>query len=50
MKNYNNQCLVLSDDDLTLFVNSLGAGIFLLIAAYHYVAVNHSSSIKAHSE
>jgi hypothetical protein len=34
---------MISDDDLAGLVNALGAVVFVMIAAYHYVAVNHPS-------
>lgn len=31
---------MITDDQLTTFVNTLGSAMFVMIVAYHYLAVN----------
>lgn len=38
---------MISDEQLAALVNGLGAVVFVLIAAYHYVSVNHPSLPKS---
>jgi hypothetical protein len=37
---------MISDGDLTGFVNSLGCLLFVLITVYHFVSVNHPSAAR----